>query len=111
MRTGNGVIKGLFGKVACLVWGVQDLVVENGEVECKTKTDWVGGSKISLSNLGSVLVCLERLVGRLLSLVANGKFSQVTVVIALPVHLLGTQNVWQTSKQTFYGRTPSTLRS
>jgi hypothetical protein len=94
IRTGNGVIKCLLGKVACLIWGVQDLVVENGEVEGKTKTDWVGGSKISLSNLGSVLVCLERLVGRLLSLVANGKLSQVAVVIALPAHLLGSQNVY-----------------
>jgi hypothetical protein len=88
MRTGNGVIKGLFGKVACLVWGVQDLVVEDGEVEGKTQADGVGGGQVSLGNLGSVLVSLEGLIGGLLSLVANGELSEVAVVITLPAGLL-----------------------
>jgi hypothetical protein len=74
----------LLGKVACLVGGVQDLIVEDGEVEGKTKADWVGGSQVGLSNLGSVLVSLKRLVGRLLSLVANGELSEVAVVVTLP---------------------------
>lgn len=46
----------MLGKVACLVWGVQDLIVENGEVKGKTETDWVSRCKVSLSNLGSVFV-------------------------------------------------------
>jgi len=56
--TSNSIIESLLSKVACLVWGVQDLVVENGEVKGKTETDWVGRCEISLSNLGGVLVSL-----------------------------------------------------
>jgi hypothetical protein len=88
MHTGDSIIKGLLGKVACLVGRVQDLVVENGEVESKTKTDWVCWSKISLSNFGGVLVSLQGLVGRLLSLVTNGELSKITVVISLPTNSL-----------------------
>jgi len=54
--TSNSIIESLLGKVACLVWGVQDLIVENGEVKGKTETDWVSRCKVSLSNLGSVFV-------------------------------------------------------
>jgi hypothetical protein len=89
-RTSNGIIKGLLGKVAGLVGGVQDLVVEDGEVEGETKADGVGGSKIGLGNLGCVLVSLEGLVGRLLALVANGELSEVAVVITLPARSLAT---------------------
>lgn len=71
--------------MASLVRRVQDLIVENREVECKAKTDWVCWREIGLGNFGGVLVCLEGLVGRLLSLVANGELSKVTVVITLPV--------------------------
>ena len=84
MHTSNSVVKSLLGKVACLVRGVQDLVVEDGEVQGKAKADWVGGRQVSLSNLGSVLVSLKGLVGRLLSLVTNGELSEVAVVITLP---------------------------
>jgi hypothetical protein len=83
--TSNGIIKGLLGKMASLIGRVQDLIVENGEVKSQTKADRVSGRKIRLCNLSGVLVSLEGLVGRLLSLVANGEFSQVTVVITLPV--------------------------
>ena len=47
----------------------------------------MGGSQVSLGNFGGILVSLEGLVGRLLSLVTNGKLSKVTVIIALPVKL------------------------
>ena len=57
--TSNSIIESLLGKVARLVWGVEDFIVEHGEVEGKTKTDWVGWCKISLGNLGSVLVSLQ----------------------------------------------------
>jgi hypothetical protein len=83
--TSNGVIKGLLGKMASLIRRVQDLIVENGEVKSQTKADWVGGCKVGLCNFGRVLVSLEGFVGRLLSLVANGELSKVTVVITLPV--------------------------
>ena len=83
--TSNGIIKGLLGKVASLIRRVQDLVVENGEVEGQAETNWVGWCKVGLRDFGGVLVSLEGLVGGLLSLVANGEFSEVTVVITLPV--------------------------
>lgn len=71
--------------MASLVWGVQDLVVEYREVKCETETDWVGWGKIRLGDLSGVLVCLEGLIGRLLSLVSNGELGEVTVVITLPL--------------------------
>ena len=74
--------------MACLVRRVQDFIVKNGEVEGKTKADWVCWGKVGLGNIGSGLVSLERLVGRLLSPIANGKLSKVAVVITLPVRLL-----------------------
>jgi hypothetical protein len=82
--TSNGVIKSLLGEMAGLIRRIQDLIVENGEVEGQTQADWVGWCKVSLCNFGGVLVSLEGLVGRLLSLVANGELSKVTVVITLP---------------------------
>jgi len=82
--TSNSVIKSSLGKVACLVWGVEDLVVEDGEVESKTKTDWVGWSQLGLSNLGGSLVSLKGLVGRSLALVTSSELSKVTVVVSLP---------------------------
>jgi hypothetical protein len=71
--------------MACLIGRVQDLIVEHGEVEGEAKANWVCWCKVSLSNFGGVLVSLEGLVGRLLPLVANGKLSEVSVVVTLPV--------------------------
>ena len=84
----NSIIKSLLSKMAGLVRRVQDLIVEDGEVKGETKADWVCWCEISLCNLGGVLVGLKRLVGRLLSLVANGELSEVTVVISLPAKKL-----------------------
>jgi hypothetical protein len=82
--TSNSVVECLLGQVAGLVWGIEDLIVEYGEVEGKTQADGVGWGQVCLGNLGSGLVCLERLVGRCLALVANGELCEVTVVITLP---------------------------
>ncbi len=83
----NGVIEGLLGEVASTVGAVQDLVVEDREVEGKTKTDGVGGGKLGDGNVGSGLVSLERLVGRVLALVTGGELGEVSVVVTLPVKL------------------------
>jgi len=85
IQLSDGIIESLLGQMASLVWSVVDLIVEHGEVECKTETDWVSWGEIGLSDIGSALVCLEGLVCGLLALIANGKLSQVTVVITLPV--------------------------
>ena len=55
VELGNSIIKGLLGKVARTVRRVQDLIVEDGEVERKTKADGVGGSQLSLRNVGCIL--------------------------------------------------------
>lgn len=84
LRTSNSIIESLLGEVASLVRGVENLVVEDREVQGKTKTDWVGWGKIALGNLGGSLVSLKGLVGGLLALVANGELGEVAVVITLP---------------------------
>ena len=71
--------------MASLVGSIEDLVVEDGEVEGKAEANGVGRRKLGLGNVGSVLVGLERLVGGILALVANGELGKVTVVVTLPV--------------------------
>jgi len=85
VELGNGVVKGSLGEVAGLVGGVQNLVVEDGEVQSKTEADGVGRGKVSLGNLGGVLVSLEGLVGGGLALVTKSELGEVTVVVTLPV--------------------------
>ena len=83
--TSNSVIESLLGQLASLVGRVEDLVVEDGEVQGKTKTDGVGGSQVLGSDLSGGLVSLEGLVGGSLALVANGELGKVAVVVTLPV--------------------------
>lgn len=71
--------------MASTVGAVQDLVVEHGEVECKTEADGVGRGEFSDSNVRRSLVSLEGLVGAVLSLVSSGEFSKITVVITHPI--------------------------
>jgi len=56
----NGIVESLLGKVAGTVGGVQNLVVENGEVQSETKTDGVGRGEVGLGNIGSVLKEISR---------------------------------------------------
>lgn len=51
------------GQVACALGGVEDLVVEDGEVEREAEADWVGRGQILVGQLGSRLVRVEG-VGR-----------------------------------------------
>ena len=86
--------------MACTVGAVEDLVVENGEVERKTKADGVRWRELSNSNVRRSLVRLERLVRALLALVASREFGEVTVVVTLPaggsVATLTISNILQT---------------
>lgn len=84
IHTSDGVIESLLGQLASLVRGVENLVVEDREVQGETQTNGVCGREALLCDLSGGLVGLERLVGGLLALVANGEFSEVAVVIALP---------------------------
>lgn len=71
--------------MASLVGRVEDLVVENGEVQGKSKTDRVGWGEVGLSDIGSSLVGFKGLVRGSLALVAKGKLGEVAVVVTLPV--------------------------
>ena len=85
VKLGNSIIKSLFCEVASLIRRVEDFVVEDGEVQRETKTDWVSWGEVSAGNFGGVLVGFEGLVGRDLTLLAHGKLGQVAVVVSLPV--------------------------
>jgi hypothetical protein len=89
--TGNGIIESLLGKVAGLIGSIEDLVVEDGEVQGESETDGVGRRELGLSNLGGSLVGFKGLVGRILALVSDGELGEVTVVITLPIKLLGSR--------------------
>ena len=92
--------------MASTVGGVEDLVVEDGEVEGETETDGVSGSELSLGNVGvrlcsgvrwlllhSVLIA-SYLVGLVcssrsnLALLTGSEFGEVAVVVSLPVPVL-----------------------
>lgn len=94
IELGNSIIESLLGKMASLVRGVENLVVEDGEVEGKTKSDRVSGSKIGRGDFSGSLVCLQRLIGRFLSLVGGSELSEVTMIITLPAKRLAHAILW-----------------
>ena len=55
-------IADLLGQLAGLVGGVEDLVVEDGEVEGEAQPDGVGGLHLTFADLKGVLVGLLRVV-------------------------------------------------
>jgi len=55
VKLGDGVVESLFGEVACAVWRVEDLIVEDREVEGQTEADGVGRCEIGLCDGGSSL--------------------------------------------------------
>lgn len=59
----DGVVERLLGKVACTVGRVQDLVVEDREVQCKTQTNGVGRCELGLGDVGSRLFWWGQLFG------------------------------------------------
>lgn len=60
-------------------------LLEDGEVEGETESDGMRRGELGDGNIGSGLVSLERLVGRVLSLVTSGKLGKVSVVISHPM--------------------------
>lgn len=85
VELGDGVVECLLGEVAGAVGAVEDLVVEHREVERQTQADGVRGGQLGDGNVRGGLVGLERLVGRVLALVASGELGEVSVVVTLPV--------------------------
>jgi len=85
IRTSNGIIERLLGEVAGLVGRVENLVVEDREVQGKTKANRMRGSKVGLSDLSSGFVGLQGGVCGVLALVADSELGEVAMVITLPV--------------------------
>jgi hypothetical protein len=101
VELGDCIIESLLGKVAGTVGGVEDLVVEDGEVQGKTEADWVGWGELSLGNIGGVLISVSgaplRLCNRsyLVGLVSSGscdlalltgrELCKITVVVPFPI--------------------------
>lgn len=80
----DGVVEGRFGQAAGAVGGVEDLVVEDGEVERQPQPDGVGGGQLRHGDVARRLVRHQAVLRRLLAVVARGKLGQVAVVVALP---------------------------
>lgn len=55
VKLGDGIVEGLLGQVARAVGGVEDLVVEDGEVERETQADGMRRGELSLSNIRGAL--------------------------------------------------------
>ena len=88
--------------MASTVGRVQDLVVENGEVESQSETDWVSWSELGLSYICSILGKVELGLAHVtltvftylvslmsgssgdFALLARCKLCKVTMVVALP---------------------------
>lgn len=98
--------------MASLIGGVENLIVEDREVESETKTDGMRRCKIGGRNLSGSLVCLQRLVRRRLAFIANCEFSEVAVIVSLPVSNLAFKTTGKLAPEhTSCGRTPWTRHS
>ena len=103
VKFSDGIIECLLSQMACAIWRVQDLVVEDREIEGKTQTDRVSWSKLGLCDISSILfqlgpvsrksdgherylVCLMGGSCSNLALLAGSKFSKVTMIVTLPVN-------------------------
>ena len=73
----------LLSEVASLVGGVEDFVVEYGEVERQAQADGVRGRQLVVGDGGRVAVRVKRVGGGGLSAVAGLELGQVSVVVAL----------------------------
>lgn len=57
--TSDSIVKRLLGKMASLVGRIQNLIVEDREIQCKTKADWMSRSEIRSSDLSGSFVGLQ----------------------------------------------------
>lgn len=52
----------LFSQLASLVWRIQNLIIEDWEVKCKTQADWMCWLHFTLANVKCILVSGLRIV-------------------------------------------------
>ena len=55
-HTSDSIVESLLGEMAGLIRRIENLIVEDGEIQSKTKTNGVSGCKISRGDLGCCLV-------------------------------------------------------
>lgn len=77
------VVEGRLGQATRPVRTVEDLVVEHGEVQGQAEADRVRGRQFSHGDVARGFVRHQRVLGRLLAVVARGELRQVSVVITL----------------------------
>ena len=80
VKLSNGIIESLLGDLARSVGGVKDLVVKDGEVKGKTKTDGVCWWKVGSSNSTGCLVGVKGSSGGFLSGVSGLELREVSVL-------------------------------
>ena len=80
VKLGNSIIESLLGDLARSVGGVKDLVVKDGEVKGKTKTDGVCWWKVGSSNSTGCLVGVKGSSGGFLSGVSGLELREVSVL-------------------------------
>ncbi len=73
------VLTYLLGQLARLLWRVEDLVVEDGEVERQSQADGVRGLHLRLGDLKGLLVRLLGVLQHAVAVVAGGNLGQVSV--------------------------------
>ena len=59
IQTSNSIVKRLLGKMAGLIGRVENLIVEDREVQCKTKADWMSRGEIRSGDLSGSFVGLQ----------------------------------------------------
>merc|ERR1712007_330107 len=79
----NGILESGACHFAGLVWILEHLVLEDGIVECKTKTNGVSHGQILLGNLVSFLVSQPSVLGGLRLGIPVAELSDVPVVVGL----------------------------
>jgi hypothetical protein len=84
VKFSNSIIESLLGQVAGTVGGVENLVVEDGEVESKSKTDGVSWGQFGLCDFCGALVGFMSTGSSLLARIASSKLCKITVIISLP---------------------------
>ena len=72
----------LFGKAACFGGVVEHFVVEDGEVQCESESDGVGGLEFPVGDTGGWLVRRESAVGSVLVGFAGSVLGDVPVVVS-----------------------------
>ena len=85
VQLSDRVVEGALCQLTGAVGWVEDLVVEDREVECKSESNRVSWSKIGQGHITGCLVGHQTALGNWFALIASCKLGQISVIIALPV--------------------------